>query len=332
MALAAGVLGGPGRDHADVPNADAHEPAGQHPSQGLLAPLWTPLSNHIQVERSGPLFRRDPEFIRRQMAKVAKYTSVFSPRVAGLENLPADGPVLVVGNHSCLFYMPDAWVVAQALIRRRGLEQPAYALAYDLLFSMPAVGPFLRRIGAIPAGGREAEEALAQDAAVLVYPGGDVDACRTWRHRNRIDFGGHAGFVKLALRTGVPVVPVVAYGSHDAVVVVSRGDALARLLGLPRVRVNVFPILLGPLGLTSILTPPLPMPSAITVQFLPPLDWNDRGYAPDNEADVRACYEEITNAMQGALDRLHAENPHPVRRGITNLVRHRTVQWEEVPT
>ena len=281
-----------------------------------------PLAHRIEHERGGPLFQRDPAFIERQLALVARYTSFFSPHVKGLENLPATGPVLVVGNHSCLMYMPDAWVVGQSLIERRGLDQPAYALTYDLLFSVPGVGPFLRRIGAIPAGGREAALALAQGAAVVVYPGGDMEACRPWRRRDQVDLAGHKGFVRLALETGVPVVPVVTHGSHHAVVVVSRGDRLATALGLNRLRINVFPILLGPFGLTSILTPPLPMPAAITVQFLPPLDWSGQGpEASDDPAVVDGCYGEITDIMQSALDRLRTEHPHPVMRGVANLVR-----------
>jgi 1-acyl-sn-glycerol-3-phosphate acyltransferase len=219
--------------------------------------------------------------------------------------------------------MPDAWLVAMEIIRRRGLEQPAHALAYDLLFGLPVVGSFLRRIGAIPADGPEAELALKQGALVLVYPGGDREACRPWTQRNRIDLGGHQGFVRLALRCGVPVVPVVTHGSHDAVIVVFRGDRLAHALGLNRLRINVFPILVGPpFGLTSALTPPLPMPAAITVEFLPPFDWSAYGpEAADDEAVVAGCYEEITNAMQSALDRLSSEHPHPVIRGWSNLLR-----------
>jgi len=294
-----------------------------HGSGGVLAPLMGPLSHRIEHELGGPLFQRDPAFIERQLALVARYTSFFSPEVKGLENLPATGPVLVVGNHSCLMYMPDAWVVGQSLIERRGLDQPAYALAYDLLFSVPGVGPFLRRIGAIPAGGREAELALQQGAAVVVYPGGDTEACRPWCQRDQVDLAGHKGFVRLALHAGVPVVPVVTHGSHHAVVVVSRGGRLATALGLNRLRINVFPILLGPFGLTSILTPPLPLPAAITVEFLPALNWSGRGPEAANDPDfVDDCYAEITSTMQSALDRLRAEHPHPVMRGVANLVRH----------
>ena len=140
--------------------------------------------------------------------------------------------------------------------------------------------------------------------------------------RDKVDLGGHRGFIRLALRAGVPVVPVVAHGSHDAIVVVSSGERLAKALGLQRIRIKVFPILLAPYGLTTILTPPLPMPSAITVEFLPPLDWTSYGpEAADDEATVAACYEEITTAMQTALERLHAQNPHPVIRGWCNLLR-----------
>jgi 1-acyl-sn-glycerol-3-phosphate acyltransferase len=282
------------------------------------------LSQRIAEERSEPLFQRDPAWIRRQISPMAQYTSLFSPEVQGLGNLPASGPVLVVGNHSCLFYMPDAWVVGLAMLQRRGLEQPTYVLGYDLLFSLPVVGPYLRRIGAIPAGGREADLALEQDAAVLVYPGGDRDACRPWTQRNRVELGGHKGFVRLALSAGVPVVPVVTHGSHDAVIVLSRGETLARALGLKRIRINVFPILVGPpFGVTSILAPPLPMPAAITVEFLPPLDWTANGpEAAQDDVVVTACYDEIRQVMQSTLDRLHAEHPHPVTRGVSNVLRH----------
>jgi 1-acyl-sn-glycerol-3-phosphate acyltransferase len=246
----------------------------------------------------------------------------FSPEVRGLDNLPATGPVLVVGNHSCLFYMPDTWIVALAITDRRGADAPAYALVYDLLLGLPMVGSMLRRLGAVPASGSEAERVLAEGAAVLVYPGGDMEACRPWTERNRVVFSGHTGFIRLALRTGVPVVPVVSYGSHHAVVVLSRGERLARALGLNKLRIKVFPIVLGPFGVSSILTPPLPMPAAVTVEFMAPIDWSSLGpAAADDDAVVDGCYEQITTAMQATLDRLHADHPYPLLRGWARLLR-----------
>lgn len=289
---------------------------------GALGHLMSGLSERVDHVRDQPPFQRDPEFVRRQLSAVTHYVNYFSPEVRGQVNLPASGPALVVGNHSGLFYMPDAWVVGLEIVRRRGLDQPAYAMGYDLLFGVPGVGPFLRRIGAIPAGGQAAEQGLADGGLVLVYPGGDREACRPWTERDKIGLGGHRGFIRLALRAGVPVVPVVAHGSHDAIVVISSGERLAKALGLQRIRIKVFPILLAPYGLTTVLVPPLPMPSAITVEFLPPLDWTSYGpEAANDEAIVTECYEEITTAMQTALDRLHAQNRHPVIRGWCNLLR-----------
>jgi 1-acyl-sn-glycerol-3-phosphate acyltransferase len=261
---------------------------------------------------------------------VEKFTRYFTPQVFGLENIPAKGPALVVGNHSCSFYMPDAWVTATALEARRGFDQPSYGLGYDLLFGLPGIGSFLRKVGTLPARGNDAEEALRQGAALLVYPGGDWEACRPWTQRNTIDFAGRQGFVRLALRTGVPVIPVVGYGSHDAIVVVTRGEKLARAMGLRALRVKVFPLFLSPFGITSMLFPPLPMPSSVIVDFLEPLDWSQYGPGADGDPEiVRACYEQITGVMQDRLDRLHDENPHPVLRGVERIARGkwRTSTW-----
>jgi len=205
---------------------------------------------------------------------------------------------------------------------RRGIGAPAYLLAYDLLFAMPGIGPFLRQLGAVPARTDEAESALVRGACVLVYPGGDLEACRPWTQRNKVDFAGRKGFVRLALRCGVPVVPVAAHGGHHAVVVLARGDRLAQAAGLRRLRINVFPLLAGfPFGVTSVLTPPLPMPAHLTLEFLPALDWT--AYGPAAAGDTRtvsACYEEITGRLQAALDHLSAEHPYPLALGCSRLV------------
>ena len=292
---------------------------GRARAAGPIAPVVDTISRRIAHERGEPTFQRDPDYLRRQLATTTRLVNLFSPEVRGSENIPARGPALIVGNHSGVFWMPDIWVVALEIVRRRGLEQPAYAMVYDLLLAIPGVGPFLRQIGALPAGGPEALAALKKGALVLDYPGGDWEACRPWTQRNKIDLGGHRGFVRLALETGVPVVPVVAHGSHQTVVVVSRGNCLSRLMGLGRLRIHVFPLLLGPpLGVMPLVAPP--MPSAVTVEFLHPMRWAQLGpEAADDPAVIDRCYHEITAAMQTALDRLAAELAHPVVRGITNL-------------
>lgn len=292
-------------------------------SGGLLTPLVGLLSHRIEHELAVPWFCRDNELIHRMVGTAERYASFFFPEVRGIENVPQKGPVLLVGNHSGLFYMPDVFVTGLAVVRRRGFDQPAYGLAYDLLFAIPGVERVLRGLGGMPAGHKQAEAALGQGALVLVYPGGDYEACRPWSERDRVEFGDHHGFVKLALRTGVPVVPVVAHGAHHTVIILSRGERLAHILGIDRLRIKVFPILIGPpFGINSVLTPPLPLPAAVTVEFLPALDWTGIGAEGAEDEDVvERCYREITGLMQVTLDRLHAEHPHPVLRGVTHLLR-----------
>jgi len=281
-----------------------------------------PLARRVERAHARGSEAREPEYIEQQLSKIRAFTSYFSPTVRGLEYLPPEGPALVIGNHNAAFYMPDTWVTALAIVDRRGTDHPAYTLTYDLLFALPLVGPFLRRIGAIPAASDDAVQALAEGALVLDYPGGDWEACRPWPDRNHIDFAGRTGFARLALRTGVPIVPVVAHGSHDTVVVLARGDRIARWLGLPGMHVKVFPILLGPLGITTAVLPPLPLPSSITVEFLPPITWPDLGPEAADDPDIVArCADEVIGAMQEALDRLRVERAHPVLRGYANLAR-----------
>jgi 1-acyl-sn-glycerol-3-phosphate acyltransferase len=282
--------------------------------------ILDPLQRRLAAEREAPRFVRDPEQVARWLPRLKRLTSYFSPDVRHVERVPHRGPALVVGNHSCSFYMPDAWVIGAALGEWRGTDAPVFSLAYDLLFAIPGYGPFLRRGGALPADEGTATEALAAGGAVMVFPGGDHDACRPWRDRDKITFAGRTGFVRLALRTGVPVVPVVAHGAHHGTVVITRGEPLARALRLPGVRVKVLPLMLGPLGLSVVVAPP-PLPAQITVEFLPVLDWRRLGpQAADDPAAVQACYAEITTAMQSTMDRLADERPHPVAAGTARLV------------
>ncbi len=115
--------------------------------------------------------------------------------------------------------------------------------------------------------------------------------------------------------------PVVGHGGHEAVVVLSRGERLARAMGLGALRFDVFPIVLGPLGPSTILTPPPPLPSSVTVEFLEPMEWTGLGPgAAEDPLVVGRCASQVIGSMQVALSRLAEERPHPVRRGLRNLL------------
>ena len=117
---------------------------------------------------------------------------------------------------------------------------------------------------------RETAEGILRGGGVLIdFPGGDFDVFRPWRDRNHIDFNGRLGFIRLALRTGVPVVPAVSIGAHETVVVLARGERLARTLGIDRLfRIKVMPLVLGPpWGVVPGGIPTLPLPAKITVEL-----------------------------------------------------------------
>ena len=282
--------------------------------------------------RSGPQeFGRDPDFISRFLPVVDFLLAYFDPEVQGFERVPPTGPMLIVSNHSGGIYMPDYWSFVRHWIRERGVTEPLYSLSYDLMFSIPAVSTLARRFGAVPANHDNAGHLLEEGRSVLVYPGGDQDDYRPWTERHHIDLRGHTGFVRLALRDQVPVVPLVAHGSHDAIFVVSRGDRLAHRIGLDKwLRVKVLPVVAGiPWGLAVAPIPTVPMPAKVTLRVCEPLDWRHFGTeAADDPTVVRHCYEELLGRMQSNLDELVAAEPHPVlarlrdpaRRG--SLARH----------
>ncbi len=273
------------------------------------------LQHRVDRELEADVFQRDPAFIRQHLPTIGRAIGrYFAPVVRGVDRLPEEGPFLLVSNHSGGWLMPDAWALFNELLTRFGADREFYGLMLDFAFVVPVFGDSLRRFGAVPASMANAERALALGGGVMVFPGGAWEVYRPWTERNQIDFHGHTGFIRLALGHGIPVFPVVSHGSHNSLVVVSRGDRIGHLIGIDRLRVNVFPFALGvPFGLTSAFVPYVPIPAKIIVEVLEPIDWSDHG--PDDADDpdvVGHCYEQVTATMQATLDRLAREMPRPL--------------------
>ena len=156
------------------------------------------------------LDERDPDYIRETLPRLWLLASLwFRGEVRGLGNVPEDGPVLLVGNHSGGNLTPDTTVFTLAFSTYFGVERPFHQLAHNLVLSLPGPGlPAQVRHGRRLAGERASRRCDA-GAAVLVYPGGDYEVHRPCWERNRVDFGGRKGFIRLALEQDVPIVPVV---------------------------------------------------------------------------------------------------------------------------
>lgn len=257
--------------------------------------------------KPGDLDMLDPVFLRRHAGWLTRVLHRwFRAEVRGMENLP-QGAFLGVGNHSGAMMIPDTLVWVGAY-HTSGREPPLVTLAHDGMFDLypRPLARALSRLGAVRAHREVAREALRRGFAVQVYPGGDHDACRSFFRRNEIVFAGRKGYVELAREAGVPIVPVVCVGGHEALVVLWDGARLARKLGLDRrLRLKTFPLTWSlPWGLwLGPLPGYMPLPTKICVRVLPPIS-PEGGDIDEIDARVRA-------AMQRALDDMARERRFP---------------------
>ena len=267
------------------------------------------------VERRIPtadLDERDPDYIRETLPGLWMLASFyFRADVRGLHRIPAEDPVLLVGNHSGGNLTPDTLVFTLAFSTYFGVERRFFQLAHNLVLTMPGLG-FLRRYGTVAASAENAHKALDSGAALLVYPGGDYEVHRPSTESARVDFGGRKGFIRLALDKDVPLVAVVAIGGQETALFLSRGERLARLLRLDRtLRLKVLPISLAlPWGLNvGDMAGHLPLPAKITIQVLEPIDLRAEF---GDDPDLDGTYDAIVGRMQATLDDLAAERRLPL--------------------
>jgi len=233
----------------------------------------------------------------------------FRPEVRGLETFPSIGGALLVSNHSGGVLTPDWNVLAPALYGKFGYDRPLYTLAHYGVFFTPFRAS-LSRLGVIHASRENAEEVLRSGAVVLAFPGGDYDAFRPTFRQSIIDFGGRTGYVRTAMQAGVPIVPAVSIGGQETQLFLTRGNWLAKRLGLKRFRIEILPITLGlPFGVTGFFPANMPLPAKIVYEVLEPIDIAAR-FGEDADVDEVDAY--VRSVMQIALDGLGRERRIPV--------------------
>jgi 1-acyl-sn-glycerol-3-phosphate acyltransferase len=262
---------------------------------------------------SDPFDARDPDYIRATVpAMGAVCKTYFRGEVSGLEHIPEEGPVLLVGNHSGGTMIADSFVFSQAFYERFGANRLFHQLAHDLVFKIAGLRTLVQRWGTVPASPENMRRALDRGAALLVYPGGDIETFRPSWQTSDIRFDGRMGFVRLALKHDVPIVPVVALGGQETALFLGRGRRVARALALDRLaRLKVVPPVIGPPFGVTILDLPVrvPLPAKIRVRVMPPIDLrSELGRQPD----VEEGYKVVTSRMQRTLTRIANKRPIPV--------------------
>ena len=284
-------------------------PPGRSPLERLVGAIARAARGRVPT---ADLDERDPDFIRESLPAQWLLASLwFRGEVRGLGNVPEEGAVLLVGNHSGGNMSPDSLVFTLAFSTYFGVERRFHQLAHNLVLTMPGLG-FLRKYGTVAASPENAARALQSGAAVLVYPGGDHEVHRPSWEGNTVNFDGRRGFVRLALEHDVPIVPVVSIGGQETALFLGRGEGLARLLMLDKLfRLKVLPLSIAvPWGLNvGDFLGHVPLPAKITVEVLPAIHLREQ-FGPEPDADE--IYDHVATTMQETLDALAAERRLPI--------------------
>jgi len=231
----------------------------------------------------------------------------------GWENLP-DPPALLIGIHSGAPFVWDAWTVGVQWWRRFGQERQLHGTAHDALMAIPLIGRYFRAMGVLPAAPDSISTALAEGRDVALWPGGEVDSLRPWSERDRANLAGRTGFVKMAIRAGVPIVPIATVGGADAMPVLIRGDRLSRTLGLDKVfRLKVFPMAVSlPWGIAPAALPQFPLPAKIRTRLMPPVEVDNDPSLADDDEYVQRKYRDVQDTIQAGMDALARKRTLPL--------------------
>ena len=263
--------------------------------------LWNRYRHFAMRDRSDVVdeFGRDPvSSARFEPILDFLYRKYFRVEASGLDNVPDSGRGLLVANHSgTLPY--DGAVVMYALRSDHSARRDVRPLVEDFVFHFPYLGTLINRLGGVRACQQNAERLLDADQLVAVFPEGIKGIGKLYRDRYKLQRFGRGGFIKLALRTGAPLVPVAIVGAEETHPMLTRVTWFAKSVGIPYVPITpTFP-LLGPLGL-------LPLPSKWYVRFGSPIDLT-ADYGPEAATDrilVNKLAETVRSQIQTMVDEI----------------------------
>jgi 1-acyl-sn-glycerol-3-phosphate acyltransferase len=229
------------------------------------------------------------------------YRHWFRVEVEGIENVPDEHGALLVSNHSGAL-PPDAPMIMQALRHEHPGSRPVYMLGEHWFKGYPGVSMLVGKMGLVPAHPANAQRLLRDEGRlVLVFPEGQKGSRKLYWQRYRLRRFGRGGFVRTAMRAGVPIIPIAVLGAEEAMPIFAHVPLLQRLTGLIYFPINhAFP----QFGLAAAL---MYLPAKFKIRFLEPVDLG--GYDPEDADDialVQGLSEEIRGRIQAELDDLQA--------------------------
>jgi 1-acyl-sn-glycerol-3-phosphate acyltransferase len=244
----------------------------------------------------------DPEFNRVVLMPVARalYRNWFRVRMRGLEHVPASGPGLVVANHSGVLPI-DAVMLQVGLFDEHPAERNLRLLGADLVYAVPLLAGLARKSGHVPANQQQAERLLRSGELVGVFPEGFKGIGKPFADRYQLQRFGRGGFAKVAMRTGVPIIPCAIVGAEEIYPMVANLPEVASRLKLPYFPVTPLFPLFGLLGI-------VPLPSKWIIEFCDPVPTD--GFTADQCDDHDVVVElagKVKDTIASKLDELLAE-------------------------
>ncbi len=181
----------------------------------------------------------------------------------GLENVPTDGGALLVSNHAGAI-PSDAPAIMHGI--ETELHRAVYGMAEYLFRSLPVVGTLWSRVGGVPAHPDNAYRLLHDDKQlVLVFPEGSKGTGKQFRDRYRLRRFGRGGFVEIAMRSGVPVIPIAVVGAEESMPTLFKSRSVAAMLNIPYFPITANMLAFGPAGILGY------FPSKFKIRVLPPV-------------------------------------------------------------
>ncbi len=227
------------------------------------------------------------------------YRYWFRVEAEGVANVPASGGALIVSNHSGAL-PPDAPMIMQAIRHEHPSPRPLYMLGEHWFKGYPGVSLLTAKIGLVAAHPANAQRLLADEQRLaLVFPEGQKASRKLYWQRYRLRRFGRGGFVRTAIRAGVPIVPTAVIGAEEAMPVFAQLPFLERLTGLIYFPVNhAFP----QFGVAAAL---MYLPAKFKIRFLEPIDLSGHDPADaDDLALVQRLSERIRRLIQEEVDDL----------------------------
>jgi len=308
------AAGNPCRNYAITPSgfcrvhSSDEASRARHPSGRDTRPERTPdpedrehlgLEEFIKRRLSGeyPIddFGYDEQLAREVLMPLVRplYENYFRVRTFGVDRIPSAGPALLVANHSGTVPL-DSVLMQYAVGTEHKNKRLVRSVGADLVWSSPVIGPMARKTGNVVACDEDTDELLRRGELVGVFPEGYKGVGKGWSERYKLQRFGRGGFIEVALRSRVPIIPVAIVGAEEAYPMIGNAKLLAKLLGFPYFPVTpTFP-LLGLLGL-------IPLPSRWVIEFGTPIPMDEY---PEDAADDPMTVFDLSDRIRDTIQQM----------------------------